>query len=45
VSGSVSAATDYVVAGTDPGSKFAKAQKLKVSIISYDALQKLLGKG
>jgi len=42
VTGSVSAKTDYVVAGADPGSKFAKAQQLKVTIIDEAALLRLL---
>ena len=34
VSGSVSAKTDYVIVGSDPGSKFAKAKELGVTILS-----------
>jgi len=42
VSSSVSKKTDYVVAGTDPGSKFEKAKKLGISIIDDVALLTLL---
>jgi DNA ligase (NAD+) len=42
VSGSVSKKTDYVVAGTDPGSKLDKARELKVSVIDEDGLTRLL---
>jgi DNA ligase (NAD+) len=42
VSGSVSKKTDYVVAGSDAGSKLDKAKELKVSVIGEDELQKLL---
>ncbi len=43
VSGSVSRATDYVVAGEDAGSKLDKAGKLGVSVVDEDGLRELLG--
>ena len=42
VTGSVSKKTDYVVAGDDPGSKYAKAQQLGVAIVDEDGLRALL---
>jgi DNA ligase (NAD+) len=42
VSGSVSKKTDYVVAGSDAGSKLDKARELKVNLIGEDELEKLL---
>lgn len=42
VTGSVSAKTDYVVAGDKPGSKLAKAQDLGVSIIDKDQFLEML---
>jgi DNA ligase (NAD+) len=43
VSGSVSKKTDYVVVGTDPGSKYDKAKELGVSILTESEFEKLLG--
>ncbi len=43
VTGSVSKKTDYVVVGTDPGSKYEKAKELGVTILSETEFEKLLG--
>jgi DNA ligase (NAD+) len=43
VSGSVSKKTDYVVVGTDPGSKYGKAKELGVTILEEKEFEKLLG--
>jgi DNA ligase (NAD+) len=43
VSGSVSKKTDYVVAGSDAGSKLDKARELKVKVIDEDGLREILG--
>jgi DNA ligase (NAD+) len=42
VSGSVSKKTDYVVVGTDPGSKYDKAKELGVTILTESEYEKLL---
>jgi len=42
VTGSVSKKTDYVVAGDDPGSKLAKAEKVGTEVLDEDGLLALL---
>jgi DNA ligase (NAD+) len=42
ISGSVSKKTDYVVVGTDPGSKYDKAKELNVTILTESEFDKLL---
>ena len=44
VTGSVSAKTDYVVAGEKPGSKLGKAQKLGVAVLDEDGLRAILSR-
>jgi DNA ligase (NAD+) len=44
VVGSVSKKTDFVVAGTDAGSKLDKAKEIGVKVIGEEELDKLLGK-
>ena len=44
VSSSVSKNTDYLLAGTDGGSKLLKAEKLGVPVISFDELKELISK-
>jgi DNA ligase (NAD+) len=41
VTGSVSKKTDYVVAGSEPGSKLAKAEKLGINVLDEGAFQAL----
>ncbi len=42
VTSSVSAKTDYLVAGADPGSKLTKARKLNVPILSESEFREFL---
>jgi len=37
--------TDYVVVGTDPGSKYDKAKELGVPILSESEFEKIVGRG
>ena len=43
MSGSVSKKTNYVVVGTDPGSKYDKEKELGVTILSEGEFEKLVG--
>jgi len=43
VSGSVSKKTDYVIAGSDAGSKLDKAKELGVPVIGEEEMENLLG--
>ena len=45
VAGSVSKKTDYVVAGSDAGSKLAKAREAGVTVLTEDEWLKLVGRG
>jgi DNA ligase (NAD+) len=45
VSSSVSAKTDFVVAGTDPGSKYEKAVRLGLTVLSMEEFVALVSKG
>jgi DNA ligase (NAD+) len=42
ISGSVSKKTDFVVVGTDPGSKYDKAKELGVSVLTETEFEKLV---
>lgn len=44
VTGSVSAATDFVVAGENPGSKYENAKRLNIQILTEDEFLKMMQK-
>ena len=44
LSSSVSRLTDYLVIGSNPGSKLSRAKKLDVPVIDEDALKRLISK-
>jgi DNA ligase (NAD+) len=44
VTGSVSRNTDYVIVGTDPGSKYDKAMELGIAVLDENGLLELLSK-
>jgi DNA ligase (NAD+) len=44
VSSSVSKKTDFVIAGKDPGSKYADAQRLGVKTLNEEEFRKMIGK-
>jgi len=43
VTGSVSKQTDYLIAGTDPGSKLTKAREFGITVVDEEGLAGLLG--
>ncbi|MDP7557305.1 MAG: NAD-dependent DNA ligase LigA, partial [Nitrospinaceae bacterium] len=43
VTSTVSKKTDYVVVGTDPGSKVEKAKKLGIEVVTEKKLKQMLG--
>lgn len=44
MTGSVSKKTDFVIAGTDAGSKLDKAKELGITVVGEEGLEELLGR-